>query len=167
MKHSFEVDGVNYHLWLSPCQQGYHLRLRDKVVAPVAFSHQGEGCGVLTIAGQSEPVRFAIDGEVIHVHIRGRTCILRYRDPLRTLASANQQASDLVARAPMPGVVVTTRVSLGQPVSAGMALMMIESMKLETVIRSPRDGVVDRIHFKEGESFERDAVLVTLLKEGR
>nr|WP_249815601.1 MULTISPECIES: biotin/lipoyl-containing protein [unclassified Bradyrhizobium] len=67
----------------------------------------------------------------------------------------------------MPGVVVTIAVSPGQPVSAGAALMMIESMKLETIIRSSQDGVVGRIHFKEGESFERDAVLITLSKEGR
>ncbi|MCA6108020.1 acetyl-CoA carboxylase biotin carboxyl carrier protein subunit [Bradyrhizobium cenepequi] len=167
MKHSFEVDGVDYQLWLSPCQQGYRLHLRDKVIAPVAFSYQGDGCGVLTIAGESEPVKFAIDGDVIHVHIRGRTRILHYRDPLRTLACADNEEDHLVARAPMPGVVVKTSVSPGQLVSAGAALMTIESMKLETVIRSPQDGVVDRIHFSEGESFERDAVLVMLSKEGR
>nr|WP_233287067.1 biotin/lipoyl-containing protein [Bradyrhizobium oropedii] len=67
----------------------------------------------------------------------------------------------------MPGVVVATTVSPGQSVSAGMALMTIESMKLETIIRSPQDGIVDRVHVKEGESFEHDAVLVTLSKEGR
>ncbi|QOZ36239.1 hypothetical protein XH92_35000 [Bradyrhizobium sp. CCBAU 53421] len=67
----------------------------------------------------------------------------------------------------MPGVVVATTVSPGQSVSAGMALMMIESMKLETIIHSPQDGIVDRIHVKEGESFEHDAVLVTLSEEGR
>ena len=72
-----------------------------------------------------------------------------------------------MTRAPMPGVVVTIAVLPGQPVSAGAALMMTESMKLETIIRSSQDGVVDGIHFKEGESFERDAVLITLSKEGR
>ncbi|MEY9297947.1 biotin carboxyl carrier protein [Bradyrhizobium elkanii] len=45
--------------------------------------------------------------------------------------------------------------------------MMIESMKLQTIIRSPQDGIVDRIHVKEGESFEHDAELVTLSEEGR
>ncbi|KRR12582.1 acetyl-CoA carboxylase biotin carboxyl carrier protein subunit [Bradyrhizobium valentinum] len=167
MKHSFEVDGVDYQLSLSRCQQGYRLLLSNKVIGPVVFSQQGDGCGVLTIAGESEPVRFAIDGEVIHVHIRGRTRILHYRDPLRTLACATNEADHLLARAPMPGLVVTTSVSPGQPVSAGTALMKIESMKLETIIRSPRDGVIDRIHFNEGESFERGAVLVTLSEEGR
>nr|WP_249788103.1 acetyl-CoA carboxylase biotin carboxyl carrier protein subunit [Bradyrhizobium sp. NBAIM01] len=65
----------------------------------------------------------------------------------------------------MPGFVVAITASPGQSVSAGMALMLIESMKLETVIRSPQDGIVDRIHVKEGDSFEHEAVLVTLSKE--
>ncbi|MCA6115093.1 hypothetical protein J6524_09260 [Bradyrhizobium sp. WSM 1738] len=167
MNHSFEVDGVAYQLSLSRCQQGYRLRLSNEVIAPIAFSQQSQGRGVLTIAGESEPVRFAIDGDVIHVHIRGRTRILHYRDPLRTLACANNKLHHLIARAPMPGLVVTTSVSPGQAVSAGTPLMKIESMKLETIIRSPRDGVIDRIHFNEGESFEQDAVLVTLSEEGR
>jgi acetyl/propionyl-CoA carboxylase alpha subunit len=165
--HSFEVDRVDHRLWLSTSQQGYRLHLRDQVIAPVAFTHHGESSGILTIAGESEPVRFAIDGDLIHLHIRGRSRIVRYNDPLRALTSANDETRLLIARAPMPGVVVATTVSPGQSVSAGMALMMIESMKLQTIIRSPQDGIVDRIHVKEGESFEHDAELVTLSEEGR
>lgn len=165
MNHCFEVDGVEYQLWLSRCREGYRLSLHDRVIAPVAFSHRGDGCGAVMIAGESRPVRFAIDGETIHVHMRGETRSLHYRDPLRTLATPKQEISQAVARAPMPGVVMAARVSPGQAVSVGTALMTIESMKLETVIRSPQDGIVERIHFKEGESFEQDAVLITLLEE--
>lgn len=165
MNHCFEVDGVEYQLWLSRCREDYRLCLHDRVIAPVAFSHRGDGCGVVMIAGESQPVRFAIDGDTVHVHINGETRSLHYRDPLRTLARSKQETSQAVARAPMPGVVIVTRVSPGEAVSAGTALMTIESMKLETVIRSPQDGIVERIHFKQGESFEQDAVLVTLLEE--
>lgn len=165
MNHCFEVDGVEYQLWLSRCREDYRLCLHDRVIAPVAFSHRGDGCGVVMIAGESQPVRFAIDGDTVHVHINGETRSLHYRDPLRTLARPKQETSQAVARAPMPGVVIVTRVSPGQAVSVGTPLMTIESMKLETVIRSPQDGIVERIHFKQGESFEQDAVLVTLLEE--
>lgn len=165
MNHCFEVDGVEYQLWLSRCREDYRLCLHDRVIAPVAFSHRGDGCGVVMIAGESQPVRFAIDGDTVHVHINGETRSLHYRDPLRTLARSKQETSQAVARAPMPGVVIVTRVSPGQAVSVGTPLMTIESMKLETVIRSPQDGIVDRIHFKQGESFEQDDVLVTLLEE--
>ncbi|WP_085032904.1 acetyl-CoA carboxylase biotin carboxyl carrier protein subunit [Ensifer aridi] len=166
MNHVFELEGVEYQLWLSRWQQGYRLHFGDEVLASLDLSHQGDGCGLLTMAGASEPVRFAVDGDTIHLHVRGRTRILRYRDPLSAHALVNKDAGLLVARAPMPGVVVQTSVLPGDQISAGTALMVIESMKLESVIRSPQDGMVDRIHFKEGESFEHGAVLVTITEEG-
>jgi biotin carboxyl carrier protein len=43
---------------------------------------------------------------------------------------------------------------------------VIESMKLETAIRAAQDGIVEKIHVRAGESFDRDAALVTLSREG-
>ncbi|MBY3360181.1 hypothetical protein HFN97_20495 [Rhizobium laguerreae] len=166
MNHIFELEGVDYQLWLSRCQQGYRLHLGDEILVPLDFTHQGDGSGLLTIADSSEPVRFAIDGDTIHLHIRGRTRVLRYRDPLLAHSLVKKDAGLLVARAPMPGVVVKTSVLPGDQISAGSALMVIESMKLESVIRAPQDGVVDRIHLSEGESFKHGAVLVTIKEEG-
>jgi biotin carboxyl carrier protein len=69
-----------------------------------------------------------------------------------------------VARAPMPGTVVALKVARGDAVIAGSVLMVIESMKLETQIRASQEGIVDRLHVKDGDSFDRDAILVTLLQ---
>ncbi|MGY8669310.1 biotin/lipoyl-containing protein [Bradyrhizobium sp. UFLA05-109] len=167
MTHSFTLDAENYQIWLSRSQYGYRLHLDDEVFAPVSFSHLFEGSGTLAIASDSVPVKFAIDGDILHLHIRGRTHVLRYRDQLRTLACLDEQANHLVARAPMPGVVIAIKVSRGDVVSAGATLMLVESMKLEFVVRAPRGGVVERIHFAVGESFERDSALVTFSEEGR
>lgn len=166
MKHSFASGVENYELWLSPDQHGYRLHLDDEVIAPVAFSHQSDGSGILFVPSDAIPVNFAIDGDTLYLHIHGRTHILQYRDQLRTLAWPDEQASDLVARAPMPGVVVASKVSPGDVVSAGATLMLVESMKLEFAVRAPRDGVVERIHFHVGERFERDSALVTFSEEG-
>ncbi|OAF06910.1 hypothetical protein AYJ54_19005 [Bradyrhizobium centrolobii] len=167
MKHLFELNGYNWEVWLSPCQQGYRLHLPGGTIKQVAFSHQSDGSGLLVIEGDAIPVKFAIDGDTIHLHIRGRTHSLRYLDPLRALACDDAAAEHLVARAPMPGLVVATKVSQDDVVAAGTALMLIESMKLEIVIYAPRHGRVDQIHFREGESFERDATLITLSETGR
>jgi biotin carboxyl carrier protein len=40
--------------------------------------------------------------------------------------------------------------------------MIIESMKILTVISAPRDGQVAGIHFEPGESFDKNAALVSL-----
>jgi biotin carboxyl carrier protein len=92
--------------------------------------------------------------------------VVRYIDPLVALSGVADDAGHNVARAPMPGVVLSVRVSVGERVSTGTVVAIIESMKLETAIRASQDGVVEKIHVREGESFDRDAVLVTLSQEG-
>ncbi|KRQ09634.1 hypothetical protein AOQ71_20655 [Bradyrhizobium manausense] len=133
----------------------------------MAFSHHLGGSGILEIANETVPVRFAIDGDVLHLHVRGRTHILRYRDRLSEFDLSEVLASHDAARAPMPGVVVAINVSRGDAVSRGATLMLVESMKLEFVVRAPRGGVVDRVHFEVGQSFEQGAALVTFSDEGR
>jgi 3-methylcrotonyl-CoA carboxylase alpha subunit len=78
----------------------------------------------------------------------------------RALLSANQ--SD-VAKAPMPGVVVSVFVSAGDSVAAGQSLMIIESMKMQTEIRSSRAGCVEQVAVRLGETFPLHAVLVKLV----
>ena len=43
--------------------------------------------------------------------------------------------------------------------------MIIESMKILTVIKAPRDGVVAKIHFAPGQTFDRNDALVTLTEK--
>ena len=49
----------------------------------------------------------------------------------------------------------------------GDTLLVIESMKLETAIKAPRDGMVETVHVADGRTFERSAPLVTLAPEAK
>lgn len=51
---------------------------------------------------------------------------------------------------PMPCKVLRVEVSAGDSVKKDQALVVIESMKMETVIRSPQDGVIARVVHEEG-----------------
>jgi 3-methylcrotonyl-CoA carboxylase alpha subunit len=164
MFHKFDLGGVTHELWLAPTAHGHHLHILDRWSGPVAFAEEATGRGSLAVAGTSEAVAFAVDGDVIHIHMRGRTRSLRYVDPLRALAAVDGDDGHNVARAPMPGTVVALKVAPGDAVTAGTVLMVIESMKLETQIRASQDGIVERLHVKDGDSFDRDAILVTLLQ---
>ncbi|OSD01096.1 hypothetical protein PYCCODRAFT_1478637 [Trametes coccinea BRFM310] len=63
-------------------------------------------------------------------------------------------------RAPMPSVVVEVRVKEGERVEAGQPVVVLESMKTETVLRAPVAGVVRAVGCKKGEMVEEGRELV-------
>ena len=78
------------------------------------------------------------------------------------MAEQLRGAEEDVLRAPMPGSIVRLEVAPGDAVSAGQTLLVMESMKMETTLAAPRDGTVAEVHFPIAQSFDRDAVLLTL-----
>jgi 3-methylcrotonyl-CoA carboxylase alpha subunit len=75
---------------------------------------------------------------------------------------AAQVSDDRRVQAPMPGRVVVVKAQPGDRVSAGQELVVIEAMKMELGLKSPRDGVVAELRAAVGDFVEADAVLVTL-----
>ncbi|GJN67646.1 hypothetical protein PLICBS_001674 [Purpureocillium lilacinum] len=67
--------------------------------------------------------------------------------------------------APMPCKILKNEVEEGQEVKKGTPLVVIESMKMETVIRSPQDGVVKKLAHKEGDICKAGTVLVLFEEE--
>ncbi len=61
---------------------------------------------------------------------------------------------------PMPGLVVSIAVAVGQEVKAGEPLATVEAMKMENVLRAERDLVVETILAKPGDSLAVDAVIM-------
>ncbi|TQV93309.1 hypothetical protein V2A60_010262 [Cordyceps javanica] len=67
--------------------------------------------------------------------------------------------------APMPCKILKNEVEEGQTVSKGTPLVVIESMKMETVIRSPQDGVIKKLAHKEGDICKAGTILVLFEEE--
>jgi 3-methylcrotonyl-CoA carboxylase alpha subunit len=67
---------------------------------------------------------------------------------------------------PMPGKVVKVSCEVGDVVDKGTALLILEAMKMEHVIRAPADGmVVERLPFAVGEQVDDGSVLVAFKGE--
>lgn len=62
--------------------------------------------------------------------------------------------------APMPGKIVRVVSPVGQDVRAGDCLVVMEAMKMENEIRSPRDGRVKDVLVQEGQAVESGALLI-------
>lgn len=162
MRHTFEIDGKAYAVWLARASKDYRLEIDNGRDASVALMEMRMGVGHLTIDAVSERVVYAVDGDIVHIQLAGRSYAVRYIDPLVTLSADANDSGHNIARAPMPGVMISVKVAVGDRVAAGAVVAVIESMKLETAIRASQDGIVEKIHVKDGESFDRDAALVAL-----
>lgn len=61
---------------------------------------------------------------------------------------------------PMPGLIVSVAVSVGQEVKSGEAVCIVEAMKMQNIIRAEADGVVKAVSVTAGASVAADEVLV-------
>jgi 3-methylcrotonyl-CoA carboxylase alpha subunit len=164
MHHAFKIGEAEYNLELSRTGNGYRLHLAENNV-PVNLHVGDDGFAILNVAGCSEPVLIATRGDEVFIHLGGAAYHLRYEHPLQRLAAQSHGAAGDQIRAPMPGSLVAVHVQAGQAVVRGETLLVMESMKMETSIVAPRDGVVEIIYFGKGQTFDRDALLLSLAQQ--
>ncbi len=84
---------------------------------------------------------------------------LRRRRLQKARQESAQDEGPVKILAPMPGKVVSVSVCVGDQVSAGQGVMVVEAMKMENELRSPRAGVVQAIEAIVGQAVECGAVL--------
>jgi biotin carboxyl carrier protein len=65
-------------------------------------------------------------------------------------------------KAPMPGLIVSIPVVEGQEVEKGDVLIILESMKMQNELRSPKDGTIARIKVAVGDSIEQKATILSV-----
>ncbi len=62
--------------------------------------------------------------------------------------------------APMPGLILEINVKEGQEVNEDDQLLILEAMKMENVITSPRNGVIKSVAVKQGDAVEKKHLLI-------
>lgn len=165
MRRIFQIDGDETECWLSHDGSRFILNTSDGAM-PCQLAPTGAPGGyVLRAKGRVQDVRLAVGPETTFVHMNGRTHAIGRVDPAERLAGRDGGATDDHIVAPMPGVVVSVNAKPGDHVKEGQPLLVIESMKLETSLSAPRDGVVAELPFAAGDSFGLKATLALLAPE--
>jgi biotin carboxyl carrier protein len=62
----------------------------------------------------------------------------------------------------MPGLVLSVSVELGQYVGSGQSLIVLQAMKMENELGSPRDGTVKAVNVQPGQAVDQGQVLIEL-----
>ncbi|WP_420005759.1 pyruvate carboxylase [Arenibacterium sp. LLYu02] len=106
-------------------------------------------------------------GEVkVFFELNGQPRVIRVPNRLVKASTAARPKAELGnpnhIGAPMPGVVATVGVHVGQKVCEGDLLLTIEAMKMETGLHAERDAVVKAVHVQPGGQIDAKDLLVEL-----
>ena len=147
--------------------------------------------GVATVHGQATnanvselegtPVRMVTIGDQVHRVVarrggsRGRYTLWvdGFRYEVEALDERSRTIRELSAAtagpagpapliAPMPGMIVRVTVQVGDAVSAGQSLVVMEAMKMENELRAVADGVVTAVLVQPGAAVEKGATLLEM-----
>jgi len=138
------------------------IRIDGREVQPAAASllEIAHGLFSAVLDGNSYEIRISQNEATVNGHrYRFETEDHRQWKPSRTAASANAPAEIL---APMPGKVVRILVALNDLVKAGQGIVVIEAMKMQNELKSPRDGRVTAVKAVPNESVNRGAFLALI-----
>lgn len=102
-----------------------------------------------------------VDGFRIVVELESeRVAALRERASQGRASAAH--AGPLQVKAIIPGKVVAVSVAVGDAVTAGQQLLVVEAMKMQNELRAPRDGTIERVGVAVGVNIEIGDLLVVI-----
>jgi biotin carboxyl carrier protein len=99
------------------------------------------------------------------VTVRDRTIDVAIFDPKRLRSSQSDHSHGdgrAEIKTAMPGKVVRIMAEVGQIVEKGAGVIVVEAMKMQNEMRSPKDGVVKDIRTSEGATVNAGEILVVI-----
>ncbi|MFC8147583.1 biotin carboxylase N-terminal domain-containing protein [Streptomyces paradoxus] len=142
-----------------PKPAAFHLRVQE------ALEYTPRGTATVT----GDRVAVTLDG-VRHTFHRaadwlgrdGDAWHVRDHDPVAASLTRAAHAGADSLTAPMPGTVTVVKVAVGDEVSAGQSLLVVEAMKMEHVIAAPHAGKVTELDVAPGSTVAMDQVLAVI-----
>jgi biotin carboxyl carrier protein len=118
------------------------------------------------IDGTEFEVELEVDGDTWKATVEGQTFEVKVPDagpaPKQRRSSGGKTKKSGKVSANIPGKVVTLEVEIGDVVSEGQVVMILEAMKMQNEIQAPVSGTVTEIHCEEGQSIEANVPLLVI-----
>ena len=169
MRYQVDISGKTHQLDLekaSAPQQPYRwvCRLDGREIVVDAVQ-TGAGTLSLVIDGKSFEIRREKEGEIQQLGVRGKKYDVTLQDA-RSLKSRKRtgsaDAGPLRLTASMPGKVVRVLAKEGDVLNAGMGIVVVEAMKMQNELRSPKEGTLKKMLAREGMNVNAGDVLAVL-----
>jgi len=126
---------------------------------------RGPSSLLVRLGDKTFDVTFDLDGTRLLLDLGSRQVAVEILDPLRPSADGmgeEEGTGRREVRAAMPGKVVTVKVKVGEGVVRGQGLMILEAMKMENEVPSPRSGRVVALGVSPGQTVETGALLAAV-----
>ena len=159
MKSSFEQNSQTFPVEIIPSGKVYRATIGEKTV-DVEILQSGDGKLDLLIDGKRVTAYVSLDSTKRWVTVNDQTFVLTKSSGTRKSGGGHHAAGELVA--PMPGQGRAVNIGEGDEVIKGQTLLLLEAMKMEIRVQAPRDGVVKKLSVKQGQTVERDQVLIAV-----
>ena len=166
MRLEADVAGERHHLAVDGMPGGLAVTLNGRPITLDARPLEGFFISLL-IGGKAYEVTVEPDGEDWKVQIGIEAHKVSFLDPLRLAAeveghSAGRTGGRTPVTSLMPGKVVRVLVKAGDEVEEGQDLVVVEAMKMENAVPSPRAGKVLELKVAPGEAVESGATLAVI-----
>ena len=156
------MDGEKaYPVLVSREGSAWQLRIGDRTLTGTAEPGAGGGTNVV-LDGVRACLSITRDGEIRALRRDGQTWRLRLPDPIAGADDETDGADRLIA--PIPGQVTQVSVAVGDAVTRGQILVVLEAMKTVFRLPAPADGVVAAVNCAAGESVQEGQVLVSFVE---
>ena len=161
MLYEVTIDGKNHHLQLEPAEGGWQCRLDGLPVKVDAVLNRRNVLSLL-MNGKAYDIKREITTTGMNIWVGTTRYAAQIRDPRSLRRRKDGAGDDLSPKelvAPMPGKVVRILVSEMTEVEAGQGIVIVEAMKMQNEIKSPKKGIVQKLVAAEGANVNAGDVL--------
>ena len=164
------LDQKSYPVTVRPIDHGYKISFENRRLYITSNWTLGNKRFQCTINGKEYNLQVELDGLNLNVSFNGLETVVRMfnsraAELYKFMKQTDDQSdeSDLIAN--ISGVVSDIKVAVGDTVSKGQALVVLEAMKMENILVSPAGGVVRDVPIAVGEAVMSGDVLVNIESE--
>src|SRR5579862_5535300 len=161
MLYDITVDGKNYRLELRQAEGRWQCRLDGHDVEVDAMLVRQDVLSIL-IDGKSYEVKRERNAGELYIWVGGERHATELRDPRSLRGRRDSGEDDQGPRkliAPMAGKIVRVLMQENAEVEAGQGVLVVEAMKMQNEIKSPKKGIVRKIVASEGTAVNAGDVL--------
>lgn len=150
----------NNNLVLKIDDKKHELKIISFKSNTLEFIFDNSYCEIRVLESTSTDLKILLNGNPLTLKKHSKLSEILEKSAGRGGGGAGSSQNSISSQ--IPGRVISVSISRGDSVKKGDNIVVLESMKMQVAIKSPRDGVIKELKVKEGQSISRNDVVAVL-----